>query len=60
MNPFVVEIEKTMGGCMLGPTMMGILIVPSTVALAKNKKPIINSNLIKPFVCMAKFVETFA
>jgi hypothetical protein len=39
---------------------MGILIVPSTIALAKNTKPIINSNLIKPFVGMAKFVETFA
>jgi hypothetical protein len=39
---------------------MGILIVPSTIALAKNTKLIINSNLIKPFVGMAKFVETFA
>ncbi len=45
---------------MLAPTMMGILIVPSTIALAMNTKPIINSSLIKPFVGMAKFVGTFA
>jgi hypothetical protein len=36
------------------------LIVPSIISLAKNTKRIINSNLIKPFVGMAKLVETFA
>jgi hypothetical protein len=36
------------------------LIVPSTIALVKNTKRIINSNLIKPFVGMAKSIETFA
>jgi hypothetical protein len=49
-----------MDGCVHGPMMIGILIVPSTIALIKNTKPIINSNLIKPFVGMEKFVDTFA
>jgi hypothetical protein len=55
-----VEKKKTTGGCVLGPTMMGILFVPSTIALTMNTKPIINSSLIKPFVGMAKFVGTIA